>query len=147
MFLINSRGGVFRCGPYCYGQALFRRYGCFFAEFLGDLSLVRLGLLDLTTCVGLGTGSVYLTLEVFLGHVLLYIWIPEGTIFVTLGITLRSLPDLPNNIPHVSNVNPLIRIKYNLPSLHRNISKSWNINHVSIGFGFHHPLRPRLTLL
>ena len=38
------------------GQALYRRYGRFFAEFLGDLSLVRLGLLDLTTCVGLRYG-------------------------------------------------------------------------------------------
>lgn len=37
------------------GQALSRSYGRFFAEFLKDLSLVRLGLLDLTTCVGLGT--------------------------------------------------------------------------------------------
>jgi len=35
------------------GQALYRRYGRFFAEFLEDLSLVRLGLLALTTCVGL----------------------------------------------------------------------------------------------
>ena len=37
-------------------QALFRGYGCFFAEFLGEYSLVRLGLLDLTTCVGLRYG-------------------------------------------------------------------------------------------
>ena len=34
-------------------QALFRSYGCFFAEFLNELSLVHLGLLDLPTCVGL----------------------------------------------------------------------------------------------
>ena len=39
------------------GQTLFRSYGRFFAEFLEDLSLVRLGLLDLTTCVGLRYGS------------------------------------------------------------------------------------------
>ena len=38
------------------GQALLRTYGRFFAEFLEDLSLVRLGLLDLTTCVGLRYG-------------------------------------------------------------------------------------------
>ena len=31
-------------------------YGRFFAEFLGDLSLVRLSLLDLNTCVGLRYG-------------------------------------------------------------------------------------------
>ena len=32
-------------------------YGRFFAEFLGDLSLVRLALLELNTCVGLRYGS------------------------------------------------------------------------------------------
>ncbi len=39
------------------GQALSRSYGRFFAEFLKDLSLVRLGLLDPTTCVGLRYGT------------------------------------------------------------------------------------------
>ena len=38
------------------GQALFRRYGRFFAEFLGAHSLVRLALLELHTCVGLRYG-------------------------------------------------------------------------------------------
>ncbi len=37
-------------------QALSRSYGRFFAEFLGEQSLVRLGLLDLPTCVGLRYG-------------------------------------------------------------------------------------------
>ncbi|MBI2100297.1 MAG: hypothetical protein HYT48_03095 [Candidatus Vogelbacteria bacterium] len=41
-----------------HGEALFRSYGCFFAEFLEEQSLVRLGLLDLTTCVGLRYGPV-----------------------------------------------------------------------------------------
>ena len=56
MFLVNSRQGYFRCGPNCLGQALFRRYGRFFAEFLGAHSLVRLALLELITCVGLRYG-------------------------------------------------------------------------------------------
>ena len=47
------------------GQALFRRYGRFFAEFLEDLSLVRLGLLDLSTCVGLRYGRHMLKLRSF----------------------------------------------------------------------------------
>ena len=38
------------------GQALFRSYGRLFAEFLNEESLVRLGLLDLSTCVGLRYG-------------------------------------------------------------------------------------------
>ena len=38
------------------GQTLFRSYGRLFAEFLNEESLVRLGLLDLSTCVGLRYG-------------------------------------------------------------------------------------------
>ena len=56
VFLINSRQRNFSCVPIALariGKALYRRYGRFFAEFLEDLSLVRLGLLALTTCVGL----------------------------------------------------------------------------------------------
>ena len=40
-------------------------YGRFFAEFLEELSLVRLGLLDLPTCVGLGYGFLYSNLRSF----------------------------------------------------------------------------------
>ena len=41
------------------GQALSLTYGRFFAEFLEDILLVRLGLLDLTTCVGMRYGRLY----------------------------------------------------------------------------------------
>ena len=37
-------------------QSLFRSYGRFFAEFLSESSLVGLGLLDPSTCVGLRYG-------------------------------------------------------------------------------------------
>jgi hypothetical protein len=47
------------------GQALSRSYGRFFAEFLKDPSLVRLGLLDLTTCVGLRYGTISFNLRSF----------------------------------------------------------------------------------
>ena len=56
------------------GKALFQSYGRCFAEFLNECSLVRLGLLDLLTCVGLRYGLRALapsfdgSLEVFLGH-------------------------------------------------------------------------------
>ncbi len=40
------------------GQALSLTYGRFFAEFLEDILLVRLGLLDLTTCVGMRYGRL-----------------------------------------------------------------------------------------
>ena len=44
---------IFSCGPHCCGQALSLSYGRCFAEFLNEGYLVRLGLLDLFTCVGL----------------------------------------------------------------------------------------------
>ena len=65
MFLVNSRQRYFRCGPACAGQALYRRYGRFFAEFLKDESLVPLGLLALSTCVGLRYGSYFPNLRGF----------------------------------------------------------------------------------
>ena len=58
MFLINSRLGIILCGPAAFakGQTLLLTYGRFFAEFLEDLSLVRLTLLELNTCVRLRYG-------------------------------------------------------------------------------------------
>ena len=41
----------------------------YFAEFLNHSSLVRLGILYLTTCVGLGYGPCVCSLEAFLGGV------------------------------------------------------------------------------
>ena len=38
------------------GQTLSRSYGRYIAEFLDEESLVHLGLLDLSTCVGLRYG-------------------------------------------------------------------------------------------
>ena len=73
MFLLNSRQEIFRCGPYPegFGRTLSLSYGRYFAEFLEDLSLVRLSLLDSTTCVGLRYGTTTLNPnEVFLGRVL-----------------------------------------------------------------------------
>jgi hypothetical protein len=40
------------------GQTLSRSYGRLFAEFLDEESLVHLGLLDLSTCVGLRYGRL-----------------------------------------------------------------------------------------
>ena len=40
-----------------------------FAEFLNHSSLVRLGILYLTTCVGLGYGPCVCSLEAFLGSI------------------------------------------------------------------------------
>jgi hypothetical protein len=48
--------GFLSCGLQQRRQALFRSYGRLFAEFLDEESLVHLGLLDLSTCVGLRYG-------------------------------------------------------------------------------------------
>ena len=48
--------GLLSCGLNHLRQALFRSYGRLFAEFLDEESLVHLGLLDLSTCVGLRYG-------------------------------------------------------------------------------------------
>ena len=82
MFLINSRQEIFRCGlsPEGLRRALSLSYGRFFAEFLEDLSLVRLSLLDSTTCVGLRYGTVMFNPnEVFLGSVLPKICLAEAS--------------------------------------------------------------------
>ncbi len=52
MFLVNSRLKSLAAAPQ-RGRTLSRSYGRCFAEFLNEGSLVRLGLLDLFTCVGL----------------------------------------------------------------------------------------------
>lgn len=59
VFLVNSRQRDFSCGPHCCGQALSRSYGRFFAEFLNEDSPVPLGLLALSTCVGLRYGATH----------------------------------------------------------------------------------------
>ena len=62
------------------GQTLSLSYGRFFAEFLEDLSLVRLSLLDSTTCVGLRYGTIMLNPnEVFLGSVLPTVSLAEAS--------------------------------------------------------------------
>ena len=49
------------------GQALSLSYGRFFAEFLSEESLVPLGLLALSTCVGLRYGADTINLRSFSG--------------------------------------------------------------------------------
>jgi len=65
VFLVNSCQGDFRCGSSCEEQALSLTYGRFFAEFLKDESLVPLGLLALSTCVGFRYGDLTIALADF----------------------------------------------------------------------------------
>jgi hypothetical protein len=66
VFVKQSAGNLSLRPPYiAIGQALSLSYGRFFAEFLEDLSLVRLSLLDSTTCVGLRYGTITFMLRSF----------------------------------------------------------------------------------
>ena len=55
---LSLRPVVKALSRFYYREALSRSYGRFFAEFLREVSPVRLGLLDLHTCVGLRYGSI-----------------------------------------------------------------------------------------
>jgi hypothetical protein len=144
VFLINSCQAYFSCGPSCEGQALFRSYGRFFAEFLGDFSPVRLALLELITCVGLRYGSLVVNLRKFSWK---RAFMNQSRVAPQpLRFAWRSpcglLPDLPRSSPYNTNTNPIRCSRYCTPSFLRTTKKSWNINHVSIGSGVRHSLRP-----
>ena len=126
--------------PKWWRQALSLTYGCFFAEFLEDTSLVRLGLLDLITCVGLRYGFNTIMLRSFSWKLALSYLPTRGQTFM-LRLDLCNA-DLPTLRPHDTNSNPIMSKMYRAPSLHRIVSKSRNINRVSITYGFRHPLRP-----
>ena len=140
MFLVNSWLGNFNCGPNCLGRTLSRSYGRFFAEFLGDLSLVRLTLLELNTCVGLRYGPHMFMLRGFSWkRALLNLLRPRPPHFRSAR---ANRADLPTRHTHGTNPKPIMGSKYSTPSPRRNMRRSWNINHVSIAFGIRHRLRP-----
>ena len=75
MFLLNSRLGLVTAAPSSFGGKLLHLTGApllpklrgYLAEFLNQGYLARLGILYLSTCVGLGYGRPVNSLEVFLG--------------------------------------------------------------------------------
>lgn len=77
MFLVNSRFSLVcatpcrsgREGLHGVGVPLLPKLRGHFAEFLNHSCLVRLGILYLTTCVGLGYGPCAHSLEAFLGSI------------------------------------------------------------------------------
>ena len=140
MFLVNSWLGKILCGPTCVGQALSLTYGRFFAEFLGDLSLVRLALLELNTCVGLRYGPHIFMLRGFSWkRAPLNLHRPKPP---NIHAACAHRADLPTRYTHSLNPNPIRGSRYSTPSPRRNMRRSWNINHVSIASGVRHRLRP-----
>jgi hypothetical protein len=142
VFLVNSCQGYFRCAPTCVGEALFRSYGCFFAEFLGGILLVRLALLELTTCVGLRYGSLHIELRRFSWKALRKTPPLARSRTDARGPHLSERPGFSWNAPLVThNANPIMHSSLCPPSLHRICRKLRNINRMSIRCGFRHPLR------
>src|SRR6185369_16496904 len=77
VFLVNSRFSLVcatgsrshRKGVHVGPVPLLPKLRGYFAEFLNHSSLVRLGILYLTTCVGLGYGPCMSSLEAFLDSI------------------------------------------------------------------------------
>ena len=75
MFLVNSRYRHFSAASFSFTCKTFHlveahlipKLRCYFAEFLNQGSLKRLGILSLPTCVGLRYDHLVVSLEAFLG--------------------------------------------------------------------------------
>jgi hypothetical protein len=114
VFLVNSRLGQFTAAPsssrrevlHPNGAPLLPRLRGEFAEFLSERSLTRLGILSLSTCVGLRYGQPGNSLEVFLGSVEPASWFGRSRttwlplVLTTSRICLRGPPTSP---PDTSN--------------------------------------------
>ena len=102
MFLVNSRLGLFTAAPsgslreedHPNGAPLLPKLRGEFAEFLSVRSLTRLGILSLTTCVGLRYGQIRVSLEVFLGSVESTSQFGRSRILLAT-LSVNDLPDLP----------------------------------------------------
>ena len=125
---------------------LFPKLRCYFAEFLNQSSLERLGMLSPPTCVGLRYGHVFSSIAAFLGGM-------GSTSYEInlssshLGVKRRTdLPVLPAYMLKPGRPSP------GLPTLPRHhfsqTLKTWyrNINLSSITYAFRPRLRYRLTL-
>ena len=134
VFLVNSRLGHFTatssgCGREVHDPSeapLLPKLRGYFAEFLSGHSLTRLGILSLSTCVGLRYGQPRNSLEVFLGSVESASWFGRSrtswlpSVLMTLRICLEGPPTSPPGIsnrpyaypsasPHRTNVPLLVQ--------------------------------------
>ena len=141
VFLINSRLGIFRCGPDLHqGRPYSEVTAAFLPSSLRTSHSFALVYSTKPPVSVYGTGSLQLSLEDFLGSALRiiypgepghfsYAWTNVARIFLKLH-------------PHVRDTHPIMCDTYSPPSLHRIATRSRNINRVSIACGFRHSLRP-----
>ncbi len=116
-------------------QALYRRYGRFFAEFLNNDSLVPLGLLALFTSVGLRYGFRSFALLSFSRKALRSCSPDKSQTF------RRHAPHLAMQLS-ANDAKPIRHKKLFPSSLRYERRKGRNINRLSISCGFRHRLRP-----
>ena len=143
MFLRNSRRSVIRCGRSAETDTagLIPKLRPLFCRVpWGAITRSPWSSRPGHLCRFWGTVLRTVKLEVFLGSVLPLVHPAEAecpvfTRYIYARIFLKR-------IPHDNNGNPITRKRYNPPSLRHLFAKSWNINHVSIGSGFRHSLRP-----
>lgn len=102
--MINSRLDLFTAAFLKKKATFLPKLQVYFAEFLSRESLEHLRILSSTTCVGFGTGCIYLKLRGFSWKSLPYtIHLPKGLWYYH---NLAKLTDLPINfIPNYFNVH------------------------------------------
>ena len=131
MFLINSCQEFFSCGLAYARQTLLRTYGRCFAEFLEENSLVPLGLLALSTSVGLRYGFRSFALPSFSRKALPSCSPGKNQTFRRRVLELSA-----------NDAKPIRHKKLFPSSLRYERRKGRNINRLSISCGFRHRLRP-----
>jgi hypothetical protein len=155
VFLVNSRldlftaapSGSLRKGVHPTGAPLLPKLRGEFAEFLDEGYLDHLGILYLSTCVGLGTGTRVLPRGFSWRH-----GFRDSPAFRPAGIAPRinTLPDLPGSASYVLTPGrPSPGFPYPSSSPHSVITDAtWygNINPLAIDYAFRPRLRSRLTL-
>ena len=146
MFLVNSRHRHFSATPRSYsprGVPLLPKLRGYFAEFLNQSSLERLGIFYPPTCVGFRYGLVLLNLGAFLGSV------DSTTSELALTdshISLKKRRICLSLQPRYLHQHPIVGLPILLRPSIAHTTRYGNINPFSIDYGFSPRLRNRLTL-
>ena len=153
MFLVNSRFRLVSATRQLQEQVPHQRAPLLpklrgqFAEFLNQSSLDRLGILYLTTCVGLRYGQPDISLEAFLGS-MESLTSPNRLAITSQAYELRiCLQHSPTRLAPAHST-PSARPILLRPPIATNELVGWyrNINPLSIDYAFRPRLRSRLTL-
>ena len=151
MFLVNSRFCLFSATRKCFSctlthilALLIPKLRSQFAEFLHHSSLKHLRLFASPTCVGLRYGQLLPSLRSFSWKPFEQVGLSQATHFLKcLGVVYGGFAYHTSYAPKQTSISLIALFT---PSLHRNKSRCWNINQLSIGYAVRPRLRIRLTL-